>query len=98
MLGGFLLLFSVHDGWGGPPTNELKSAIDKVVQVLKDPSLKKGTGRVKERRTAIRQVANEIFDFTEMAKRILAPPRGILSAPAPRCPNRLDWKLSTVVG
>lgn len=71
MLAGFLLLFSVHDVWGGPPTNELKSAIDKVVKILDDPSLK-GNGRVKERRMAIRQVANEIFDFPEMAKRALA--------------------------
>jgi len=71
ILTGFLLLFVVHDAWGGPPTDQLKSSIDKVIKILEDPALK-ADGKVKERRTAIRKVANDTFDFAEIAKRALA--------------------------
>lgn len=71
ILTGFLLLFVVHDAWGGPPTDRLKSSIDKVIKILEDPALK-ADGKVTERRTAIRKVANDTFDFAEIAKRALA--------------------------
>ncbi len=68
---GFLLLFAAHQAWGGPPSEQLKSSIDRVIQALEDPALR-ADGKVKERRTAVRKVANDIFDFAETARRSLA--------------------------
>jgi len=42
-----------------------------VLKVLEDPELKK-EGKEKERRAVVRQIANEIFDFSETARRSLA--------------------------
>jgi phospholipid transport system substrate-binding protein len=53
----------------GVPTDILKTNIDKVIKVLEEPALK---GRVKERRTAVRKIAAEIFDVDETARRSLA--------------------------
>src|SRR2546430_16074127 len=57
--------------WAGPPTDQLRAQIDRAVKILEDPELKKD-GKQKDRRTAVRQVANDIFDFAETAKRSLA--------------------------
>jgi phospholipid transport system substrate-binding protein len=55
----------------GAPTEQLKASVDRVIQILDDPSLKVD-GKVRERRAAVRSVANEIFDFEETARRSLA--------------------------
>ena len=55
--------------WAGAPTDQLRTQIDKAVKILEDPELKK---KPVERRAAVRQVANDIFDFSETAKRSLA--------------------------
>src|SRR3989442_13921121 len=57
--------------WAGAPSDQLRAQIDRAVKILEDPELKKD-GKQKERRAAIRQVANDIFDFSETAKRSLA--------------------------
>src|SRR5262245_47328167 len=54
----------------GPPTDNLKSGIDRVITVLEDSSLK---DRPQERRAALRQVTSAIFDVEEAAQRSLAP-------------------------
>jgi phospholipid transport system substrate-binding protein len=54
----------------GPPTDQLRGQIDKVLKLLEDPELKQGS-KVKERRVAVRHVAEQIFDFGETAKRSL---------------------------
>jgi phospholipid transport system substrate-binding protein len=59
------------DALAGPPTDHVRSSIDRVLQILSDPELKKDA-KTAERRTAIRAVANEIFDFTEISQRSLA--------------------------
>ena len=46
--------------------------MDKAVAVLKDPRLKPAA-KTKERREQLRQILFARFDFTEMAKRALAP-------------------------
>src|SRR5262249_17442019 len=46
-------------------------AIDMVVKILDDPALK-GEGKGLDRRRAVRKVANDIFDFGEIARRALA--------------------------
>src|SRR5512144_369981 len=58
-------------GAGSGPTEQLKGAIDRVLQVLEDPALK-GEARAAERRRALRQIADEIFDFDETARRAMA--------------------------
>lgn len=65
-----LSLLVAGGAWAGPPTDQLRVQIDKVLKVLDDPELQKD-GRAQERRTAVRRVANDIFDFTEITKRSL---------------------------
>ena len=54
----------------GVPTDQLKAQIDRVIKALEDPELKK-EGRAKDRRAAVRKIANDIFDFSETARRSL---------------------------
>jgi len=54
----------------GPPTEQLRAQMDRVIKVLEDPELKR-EGRQVERRAAIRRLANEIFDFSETTRRSL---------------------------
>ena len=55
----------------GPPLDQLKAQIDRVLKVLDDPEMKKDN-HLKDRRAAVRKVADDIFDFQETAKRSLA--------------------------
>jgi phospholipid transport system substrate-binding protein len=55
----------------GLPTEHLKTEIDRVVKTLEDSSLR-GDGKVGERRTRVRSIANDTFDWSETAKRSLA--------------------------
>jgi phospholipid transport system substrate-binding protein len=55
----------------GAPTDQLRTQIERTVKILEDPALKR-EGKQRERRSAVRQVANETFDFSETAKRSLA--------------------------
>ena len=66
-----VVLAGPQRAWAGAPTDQLRGQIDRAVKILDDPELKKD-GRQRDRRTAIRQVANDIFDFSETAKRSLA--------------------------
>jgi phospholipid transport system substrate-binding protein len=52
------------------PVQELKSRIDRAVQVMNEPATK-GPAKVVERRAKVRKIADEIFDFPEMSKRSL---------------------------
>src|SRR5262249_56934774 len=66
------LVFSpARDAWAGIPTDQLRGAIDRVVKTLEDPALK-GEGKVLDRRRAIRKIADDIFDFSEISRRALA--------------------------
>ena len=64
-----VVLASPRRVWAGAPTEQLRTQIEKAVKILEDPELKK---KPVERRAAVRQVANDIFDFSETAKRSLA--------------------------
>jgi phospholipid transport system substrate-binding protein len=55
----------------GVPTDQLRGAVERVLKALDDPSLK-GQSKLADRRVAVRKIANEIFDFAEIAKRSLA--------------------------
>ena len=56
---GLLVLSTVQGGWAATAQEQLKGAIEK------------GEGKAAERRAAVRQIANEIFDFGEIARRSL---------------------------
>jgi phospholipid transport system substrate-binding protein len=66
-----LVALTVAPAAAGVPTEQLRGAVDRVLKTLDDPSLK-GDGKVAERRVAVRKIANEIFDFAEIAKRSMA--------------------------
>ncbi len=65
-----LALFAAQTAFAGLPTDQLKAQIDLVIKVLENPVLK-SAGKTKERRQAIRKIADEIFDWAESAKRAL---------------------------
>src|SRR5262245_57821186 len=65
-----LCLTPCRDGWAGQPTDLLRTQIDRVLRTLDDPELKK-EGRARERRVAVRKIAEDIFDYNETAKRSL---------------------------
>ncbi|MBI3031657.1 MAG: ABC transporter substrate-binding protein [Candidatus Rokubacteria bacterium] len=52
--------------WAGAPTEQARQYTDQVLKVLKDPALNDA-----QRRSAIRKVAEEVFDLSETAKRAL---------------------------
>jgi phospholipid transport system substrate-binding protein len=54
----------------GPVTEQVKSTVDDVVGVLKDPRLQPDAKK-KERRERLRQIIGARFDFEEMARRSL---------------------------
>ncbi len=54
----------------GAPSDQLKTQIDRVLKTLDDPDLKK-EGKARDRRAAVRKIANDIFDFGETARRSL---------------------------
>ena len=69
-LAGLLILSTAQGGWAATAQEQLKGAIDRVVSSLASPALK-GEGKAAERRSAVRKIANEIFDFGEIARRSL---------------------------
>jgi phospholipid transport system substrate-binding protein len=66
-----LVLGGAGEARAGQPTEQLRVQIDRVVRTLEDPELKKES-RARDRRAAVRRIAEEIFDFAETAKRSLA--------------------------
>lgn len=65
-----LTLAWVPVAWAGPPTDQLRDGVQRVVTILRDPELR-GDTKINERSAAINKVADEIFDFGETAKRVL---------------------------
>lgn len=56
--------------FAGPATDALKPEIDRVVATLDNPALK-GEGKAAERRQALHDITDTVFDWNEMAKRAL---------------------------
>jgi phospholipid transport system substrate-binding protein len=63
-----LVLGLASDAWAGQPTEQLRTYTDQVVKVLQNPALS-----LPERREAVKQLAEQVFDVTETAKRALGP-------------------------
>jgi len=70
VLGVALLIAVAVPSYGGAPSDQMRSTIEKVLAVLKDPSLKAGAKK-SERLDQLRQAIYPKFDFAEMAKRSL---------------------------
>jgi phospholipid transport system substrate-binding protein len=66
----FVALLAARVATAGAPTEQLKTQVDKVLKLLDDGALK-APDKAKERRVAVRKVAEDIFDFGETAKRSL---------------------------
>jgi phospholipid transport system substrate-binding protein len=65
-----LALAWVQGAWAGPPTDQLRDGVQRVVAILMAPELS-GDTKIDERSAAVNKVADEIFDFSETAKRSL---------------------------
>ncbi len=59
------------DAHAGEPTVAIKGTVDKVLEILRNPELKK-PNKEAERRKLLRKAVDESFDFEEMSKRTLA--------------------------
>ena len=67
-----VLVFAVGSAvHAGPPTDQLKVTIDRILAVVQDPAFRQ-PGKADERRQKIRGIANEVFDWQETGKRALA--------------------------
>ncbi len=64
------LIFPVS-AYAGAPLETVKGHVDKVLDVLRDPSLKTESAR-KVKKEKIQAIAEKMFDFTELSKRTLA--------------------------
>lgn len=56
--------------WAGSPTEQLRPALEEVVRILEDPSLRAET-KATERQARVRAAVTDLFDFPEMARRSL---------------------------
>ncbi len=65
------LAFWAAPAAAGEPTQQLKSGINSVLDILRDTSLK-GDAKKTERRSKLLQAIGKRFDFEEMARRSLA--------------------------
>lgn len=63
-------LLTAWSAMAGPPTDQLQPAMEQVIRTLEDPALR-GPERTAERRRALRAATDEVFDWTEMARRAL---------------------------
>ena len=55
----------------GAPTDQLRAQVDRVLKTLDDPELKKEGPGQGSPACAVRKIANDIFDFSETARRSL---------------------------
>jgi len=62
------LVLAAPPARAGAPTEQLKAQIDRVLKLIDDPALKDNP---KDKRVAVRKIADDIFDFGETAKRAL---------------------------
>ncbi|MBF0329698.1 MAG: ABC transporter substrate-binding protein [Nitrospirae bacterium] len=71
LLSAIFFLISGFNAHAGEPTDQIRVTVDKVIDILKNKEMKR-PDKTRERRSAIRKVVLERFDFEEMAKRSLA--------------------------
>lgn len=66
-----LCLIFPLSAYAGMPLETVKNNVDKVLDVLRDPSLKPESAK-KVKKDKIRAIAEKMFDFSELSKRTLA--------------------------
>jgi phospholipid transport system substrate-binding protein len=66
-----LCLIFPLSAFAGMPLETVKGHLDKVLDVLRDPSLKAESAK-KTKKDRIRAISEKMFDFTELSKRTLA--------------------------
>jgi phospholipid transport system substrate-binding protein len=66
-----LCLVFPASAFAGAPLETVKGNVDKVLDVLRDPSLK-AESKTKVRKDKIRAISEKMFDFGELSKRALA--------------------------
>jgi len=66
-----LCLIFPLSAFAGVPLETVKGHLDKVLDVLRDPSLKAESAK-KAKKDRIRAISEKMFDFTELSKRTLA--------------------------
>jgi len=64
----FAIVLTATVAWAGAPTEQLKTQVEQVIKVLDDPALK---DKPAERRTQVRKMAEDIFDYPDTARRAL---------------------------
>ena len=62
------LVLAAPPARAGEPMDQLKAQVDRVLKLIDDPALK---DKPKDKRVAVRKIADDIFDFGETAKRSL---------------------------
>jgi phospholipid transport system substrate-binding protein len=67
---GSLVLLPLPAG-AGAPTEQVRVAVEKAIQVLEDPALQPD-GKAPERQAAVRAAIVDLLDFTEIGRRALA--------------------------
>ncbi|MBI5675086.1 MAG: ABC transporter substrate-binding protein [Nitrospirae bacterium] len=65
--------------FAGAPLEAVKGHVDKVLDVLRDPSLKAESAK-KAKKDKIRSISEKMFDFTELSKRTLGKNWGKFAA------------------
>lgn len=65
-----LLLLIPFSAYAGPPLDTVKGHIDKVLDVLRDSSLKGESGK-SAKKAKIRSITEKMFDYTELSRRTL---------------------------
>jgi phospholipid transport system substrate-binding protein len=70
LVGALFLLGVASSASAGPVTDQLKVGVERVLKTLADPAFQ-GADRATERRRALREITDPMFDWTEMAKRAL---------------------------
>ena len=63
---------SARSAYAGEPLDVVKGAVDRAIQVLKDPKLLP-KDKKKERVDRLKEIVDPVFDYEEMAKRALGP-------------------------
>jgi phospholipid transport system substrate-binding protein len=72
---GFLLIFGLMFPfcvYSGVPFETVKGQINRVLEVLRNPTLKGEAGK-RVKKEEIRSISEEMFDFTELSRRSLGP-------------------------
>src|SRR4030042_5784156 len=66
-----LCLIFPLSAFAGVPLETVKGHVDKVLDILRDPSLKAESAK-KAKKDRLRAISEKMFDFTELSKRTLA--------------------------